>query len=782
MNDKIIAIKKLGTSLEQWERIDRKQKKDPNERMLLSLVTHQMLLRTLDIKLEVNQQIGQIVLRLKQVRISESEQISAFQQIIILAVSALDNPILARDSGQLCGAVISVVGQLGVENSGEMDWTIACAPLIAMLLQTDDIISNVGKNSITILLDQNENVAVGILQVRFIDHATEVLSVSYSNSQSSSSIQHISPTVTMNILLVIDSLLTIANEKIPRTPKLIEVLQKMQKEGKTNSIKQKAKMLLSVLQSESQSLNEGPGGIERNDENQQLKKELLESERKRIEAEDKLKQSGQETEDLLRSINGIDEIQELKQSDWIEMENVLEIVEVGAEIQKEEIRQKKIKTCQKIISIFIGKENNEGKKLAIESGIIEALLHLLMTYPSDNITISHIWALYIFTYSSDEIKLLLISKNPFQALLHLFDHPNIFVVNRAVVSIYNILLAGSNTTASSEHHPQFTAIQALDGIQKLYALFQKNVSQYSKKFSAECIYRLFRAKELPNQMKREIINHFKAILIRSEDDEKAFAKNTLSQLAQNSANLAEIMKDVDFDQIANNLRKKLDRNEEQQKQIKIQQDGDCWILASILQGREDDELRLRIINSGIVDALLNILLTRDLNTITRAFSQAFIILTNPSNNEIRQSFYEKHPYPALIKLLNHPNNDITDDSITSIYTILIVGTNTTSISEQHPHFAEIQSCDGIRKLFDLFIRNDITKRIKDRSALCIGNLFRSQEIPDKQMKTKIISHLKALLNSSDDWGKNAAKNAIKYLSQNAANRTEIENDGFVIPD
>ncbi|KAA6385054.1 MAG: hypothetical protein EZS28_019418, partial [Streblomastix strix] len=82
------------------------------------------------------------------------------------------------------------------------------------------------------------------------------------------------------------------------------------------------------------------------------------------------------------------------------------------------------------------------------------------------------------------------------------------------------------------------------------------------------------------------------------------------------ANLAEIMKDVDLDQIANNLRKKLDGNQEEQKQIKIQQDGDCWILASILSGREDDELRLRIINSGIVDALLNIFLTRDLKTIT----------------------------------------------------------------------------------------------------------------------------------------------------------------------
>ncbi|KAA6361123.1 MAG: hypothetical protein EZS28_043350, partial [Streblomastix strix] len=389
------------------------------------------------------------------------------------------------------------------------------------------------------------------------------------------------------------------------------------------------------------------------------------------------------------------------------MKNELEIVERGTELQKDEIRQKKIKICQKIISIFIGKENNEGKKLAIESGIIDALLHLHITYQLDKITISHIWALYIFTNSSDKIAQLLVSKNPFQALFRLFDHPNIFVVNRAVASIYNILIAGSNTTATSEPHPHFATVQAFDGIQKL-----------------------------------------------SKDDEKVFAKNALSQLAQNSANLAEIMKDVDLDQIANNLQKKLDGNEEQQKQIQIQQDGDCWILASILSEREDDELRLRIINSGIVDALLNIFLTRDLNTITRAFSQAFFVLTTNSSDEIDQSLYEKHPYPALIRLLNHPNNDITDDTISSIYNIMILGTDTTSISEKHPHFAEIQSCDGIRKFFDLFKRNDITKRIKNITSRCLGNLFRAQEIPDKQLRTEIIAHLKALLKDPDDWEKN----------------------------
>ncbi|KAA6399980.1 MAG: hypothetical protein EZS28_004489 [Streblomastix strix] len=727
---------------------------------------------------EVNQQIGQLALKLRKIEISESEQISALQQIIILAVSASDSPSVARESGvieaastllgqsqsvrvqQLCGAVISVVGQLRVENSGEFDWMIISSPLIAMLLSSDDVISNVGKNSITILLERNENVVTGILQVI------------------------ISPIITMNIFQVLDSLLTIANDKIPRNPKLIEVLQKIQKEGRTNAIKQKAKFLLLILQSESNKQKDGQIEIEINEQIKEMEFKLIEEQKKRIDAENKFKQFGQETEDQLRSINVIYDKPELKQYDWIEMKNGLEIVESGTEIQKEEIRKKKIETCQKIVAVFIGKKNNEGKKLAIESGIIDSLLHLLMTIPLENITLSHIYSLFIFTYkSNDEIELLLISKNPYQSLLRLFEHPNIFIVNRAVASIFNILNTGSNITAASQLHPHFADFQSCDGINKLFSLFKRNdITKYTKDTTARCIGHLFRAQEIPDkEMKTEISAHLKALLKDPDDWTKNSAKIAIKYLAQNADNREEIMKDINLDQIANNLKKKLDGNEEQQKQIKIQQDGDCWILAGIQSGRKDDELRRRIINSGIVDALINIFLTRDLNMITRAFSQLFNVLTN-TNNEIKQSIYEKHPYPALIRLLNHPNIDVIDDSITSIYNIIITRTYTTSESEQYPHFTDMQPCDGIRMLFDLFKRNDITKRIKNITSRCLGNLFRAQQIPDKEMKTKIIAHLKALLKDPDDWEKYAAKNALKYLAQNAVNLAEIEKDGFVIPD
>ncbi|KAA6378824.1 MAG: hypothetical protein EZS28_025649 [Streblomastix strix] len=168
--------------------------------------------------------------------------------------------------------------------------------------------------------------------------------------------------------------------------------------------------------------------------------------------------------------------------------------------QSTQIKQLCGVVCASLIAMLL--KNNERKKLAIESGVIDALLNLLITYPLDNISMSHIWAIFIFTYSSsNEIRLLLISKNTFKALFRLFDHPNVFIVNRAVVSISNILLAGIDTTLASQPHPHFAYVQGCDGIQKLFALFQKNLSQCSRNFCVICICSLIRAKELPNEVK-----------------------------------------------------------------------------------------------------------------------------------------------------------------------------------------------------------------------------------------------------------------------------------------
>ncbi|KAA6380536.1 MAG: hypothetical protein EZS28_023935, partial [Streblomastix strix] len=115
-----------------------------------------------------------------------------------------------------------------------------------------------------------------------------------------------------------------------------------------------------------------------------------------------------------------------------------------------------------------------------------------------------------------------------------------------------------------------------------------------------------------------------------------------------------------------------------------------------------------------------------------------------------------------------------------IINILQTGSNTTPVSDPHPHYESLQQCDGIKKIFALFQKNG-SRYNRDRSALCIGYLFRAREITDPIMRQEIINHLKNLLNDSSVWVKGTAKDALKYLSLNAVNKTEIEAGGFIIP-
>lgn len=71
----------------------------------------------------------------------------------------------------------------------------------------------------------------------------------------------------------------------------------------------------------------------------------------------------------------------------------------------------------------------------------------------------------MLTFSNDiKIKLLLLELNPYPALLRLLDHPDEFVVRRAISSIYNLLLADTNSTPSNTQHPHFEVMQTLNGI------------------------------------------------------------------------------------------------------------------------------------------------------------------------------------------------------------------------------------------------------------------------------------------------------------------------------
>ncbi|KAA6404371.1 MAG: hypothetical protein EZS28_000106 [Streblomastix strix] len=431
---------------------------------------------------------------------------------------------------------------------------------------------------------------------------------------------------------------------------------------------------------------------------------------------------------------------------------------LGTEVQKKEALQLLENDCKFLSLALNDRKDDDGRKRVIKSGVIEGFNNVFENYELNSITRTQSQSFFHITNnSSDECNLLLLEKKPFL-----------------------VLQTGINTTPKSDPHPHYELIQEIDGIKKIFALFLKNGNKQSRDRSALCIGYLFKAREIADPiMRQEIINHLKSLLNDENAWVKEGAKYALKYLAQNEQNRSKILNEQELKRVGQDLKQPIDGTEEQQKDITQRQETDLLLLSSVIKGRNDTELRKRIISSGIVESLLTIFTIRDLNSITRAYSQSFFDLTNNSSDESKLLIYNKKPYPGLIRLLEHTNNDITSDTIISILLILQTGSNTTKESDPHPHYEQIQESDGIKEIFALFQKNG-NKYSRDRSALCIGYLFKAQEIADPIMRQEIINHIKSLINDSDAWVKGRAKNALKYLAQNAENKVVIEAGGFTI--
>ncbi|KAA6378715.1 MAG: putative serine/threonine-protein kinase Nek6 [Streblomastix strix] len=171
-----------------------------------------------------------------------------------------------------------------------------------------------------------------------------------------------------------------------------------------------------------------------------------------------------------------------------------------------------------------------------------------------------------------------------------------------------------------------------------------------------------------------------------------------------------------------------------------------------------------------------------MSLLNKPYIELFFYLTYPSSYEIKLELYNKHPYPSLIRLLDHQDIEIVAYSILSILNILISGLCTTSSTSPHPHFQTMIECNGINQIYNMYKRSEINKYSKDLAAQCIGKLFMNKEIPDQEMKIEIISHLKQLLNNPEFEIRESARLTLILLSFNTSNKAEIEKDGFRIPE
>ncbi|KAA6380640.1 MAG: hypothetical protein EZS28_023831, partial [Streblomastix strix] len=129
-------------------------------------------------------------------------------------------------------------------------------------------LSTTYKNSLRILAERCKNGISRVLQVGLINRAAEAL------NDNSSSQQQPSQVIIMNILAVLDQVLTAA-EKISNSSKLGESLEKLKIKGKSKEIKWKSIYAFSLLEEQNEEEDDEEDQKQSNSRNEVLKHDLL---------------------------------------------------------------------------------------------------------------------------------------------------------------------------------------------------------------------------------------------------------------------------------------------------------------------------------------------------------------------------------------------------------------------------------------------------------------------------------------------------------------------------
>ncbi|KAA6394683.1 MAG: hypothetical protein EZS28_009794, partial [Streblomastix strix] len=247
--------------------------------------------------------------------------------------------------------------------------------------------------------------------------------------------------------------------------------------------------------------------------------------------------------------------------------------------------------------------------------------------------------------------------------------------------------------------------------------------------------------------------------LRENEQLKSERNNLVPEMIKYSIPLSVLKK------IGDDFKIPLGGTEDEKRNILEVQECDAQLIINTYENKEDNIGRRRIIQAGVVESLLHIFENRELSTITRIISLAFFVMTTSANDEIKLLLFQKNPYPGLLRLLDHTDILVAGDAIAAINNILIGGSNTSPITQTHPHFESMNEIGGIEKIYALFRRN-VNQHTKYSVAFCIGYLFRAKEIEDADMRREIVAHLKLLTNDPDDYIQTNSKFALIDLARN----------------
>ncbi|KAA6374564.1 MAG: hypothetical protein EZS28_029910 [Streblomastix strix] len=233
---------------------------------------------------------------------------------------------------------------------------------------------------------------------------------------------------------------------------------------------------------------------------------------------------------------------------WKEMNKILQLNEpedeADAQTGMNEVRSRKEEICSSVVKQFLNITDDEGRKQCLDGGIVSGLIQTIEKQPLDSIKSVHSGAIYALTCTKGtKIIQQIASYKPFPALIRIFEHSDMNIVRDGINSTVNIVSVITKCTAIASAHPLYQEISDCQGIDVIYSLFNKQIDKVTQDLSSICIGQLFRAKEIPGQMKADVIAHLKKIASDETNLRKDGAIMALNCLILNAANRQEINRD-----------------------------------------------------------------------------------------------------------------------------------------------------------------------------------------------------------------------------------------------
>ncbi|KAA6361488.1 MAG: hypothetical protein EZS28_042985 [Streblomastix strix] len=331
---------------------------------------------------------------------------------------------------------------------------------------------------------------------------------------------------------------------------------------------------------------------------------------------------------------------------YFQIVDTLQISFNGNKNQKMGIQKEQEDAFLKISGRLKDKEDDEGRTEAIGAGVTQELINIFEKRDLTTISSIYVEAFlnFLIPYHEDLRNTIYLENQSYLGLFRLLNHKIIEVVRLAIRSIGSLFLCGLLGIKNTEPNLHFEIIESFSGDKKLFTPFKKAKDKQTKDDSSICIGILFHAKEIPEKNTRlAIIIHLISIVNDPNKWVKESSIEAISYLALNQKNFKQIMNDIDIKAITKDLMTECNGSEKQNKQLQI------------------------------VDSLLTIFETRDLNRITLPYVDVILKLSE-SNDETVKLLYSKKLCPQLLRLLDHTINEVIRYSITSIANIINLGT------------------------------------------------------------------------------------------------------------